>query len=558
MRRLIIFINIFICILFGSCNPQPIPSDASPSIGEIISRDAIASTSITNGTPALFNATGGATIDNQIFTYNNGVWQNAEGDDIPINTTSETTLTALYPAYSGETLITHNPYDNDTLQDVLIAQNTFIEKTEIQLKFRHLFSRLTIHVHSSIADEIEAVKITVPKVNSINPISGELEFSEQHTTRFTGNSTGVYSCIVPAQPNSTLTLAFLFDSGKEVAHPLTHTFVSGHKYECHVNRPGIRNAADLIAFSQFINDPNNKGKMHPEFGEKFGDSIVYRLLADIELEPEDCKKLAPIGSHSYTAFYDTFDGEGHTIFDLILPEEQTEFKHSGLFGYNNGLVQGININNASTVDNPTCTYIGIIASSNYGTINNCSVTNSTIHSKEEGGGVGLICAITTGAVVNCYSKNNTIYVTRDSYAGGIAGSAEARITNCYSSNNTFNTNGSGYKISCITGMTSNDKMLNIRNCYIYHTSTKTDWFAAIGYTQKASIRNFYYNKGELYGGELGTTPQNYGTYNTDFKFNNTHLVDLLNNWIDTTGKESYKEYTFRRWTTDADGYPCFE
>lgn len=560
MRRLIIFINIFICILFGSCNPQPIPSDASPSIGEIISRDAIASTSITNGTPALFNATGGATIDNQIFTYSNGVWQNAEGEDIPINTTSETTLTVICPAYSndGTTLITNNPYANDTLQDVLIAQSTFIDKTEIQLKFRHLFSRLTIHVHSSIANEIEAVKITVPKVNSINPISGELEFSGQHTTRFTGNSTGVYSCIVPAQPNSTLTLAFLFDSGKEVAHPFTHTFVSGHKYECHVNRPGIRNAADLIAFSQFINDPNNKGKMHPEFGEKFGDSIVYRLLADIELEPEDCKKLAPIGSHSYTAFYDTFDGEGHTIFDLILPEEQTEFKHSGLFGYNNGLVQGININNASTVDNPTCTYIGIIASSNYGTINNCSVTNSTIHSKEEGGGVGLICAITTGAVVNCYSKNNTIYVTRDSYAGGIAGSAEARITNCYSSNNTFNTNGSGYKISCITGMTSNDKMLNIRNCYIYHTSTKTDWFAAIGYTQKASIRNFYYNKGELYGGELGTTPQNYGTYNTDFKFNNTHLVDLLNNWIDTTGKESYKEYTFRRWTTDADGYPCFE
>ena len=543
-------------ILFGSCNSSPIPSpQVSPVIGEIISRDAIASTSIADGSKAIFHATGGANIDNQIFTFSNGTWQNNNGEDIHINSSIETKLTALYPAYSGETLITHNPYDNDTLQDVLIAESSFIDQTNIQLNFRHLFSRLTVHIHSSIAEDIEAVKIAVPQIESINPVSGELKFLEQlHTTQFTGAETGVYSCIVPSQPNCPVNLTFIFKSGKEVTHSLTHTFVSGHKYECHVNRPGIRNAEDLIEFSKFINHPKNKGKMHHEFGEKFGDSIVYRLLADIQLKPEDCEKLAPIGNHKDTPFYNTFDGEGHTISQLILPDDNT-----GFFGFieSSGMVTNLKIDGASTITNPTSSFIGVIASRNYGTINNCSVTNSTIHSKADGG-VGAICAITTGAIVNCYSANNTIHISNTTYAGAISGSSEARIINCYSRNNTFNVSGTGNYIGSITGMTAYKKIVNIRNCYIYHTSNETGWHAAIGYTEYASIRNFYHNKGEVYGGKLGTSPQNIEIYNKDFKVNSTHISKLLNDWIDTTGKESYKEYKFNRWTIALDGSPCFE
>ena len=58
--------------------------------------------------------------------------------------------------------------------------------------------------------------------------------------------------------------------------------------------------------------------------------------------------------------------------------------------------------------------------------------------------------------------------------------------------------------------------------------------------------------------ELGTTPQNIEIYNKDFKVNSTHISKLLNDWIDTTGKESYKEYKFNRWTIAPDGSPCFE
>ena len=536
-------------ILFGSCNSSPIPSpQVSPVIGEIISRDAIASTSIADNSQAIFHATGGATINNQIFTFSNGTWQNDNGESIRINSYVETKLTALYPANNGSIL--NNPYDNDTLQDVLIAQSTFKDQTNIQLNFRHLFSRLTLHIHSSIAEEIEAVKIEVPKVVSIDPSNGTFTTSGTHSTSPIETNTGVYSCIVPSLPDCSVKLTFKFKSDKEVTHSLTHTFVSGHKYDCHVNRPGIRNARDLIEFSKFINDPKNIGKMHPKFGEKFGDSIVYRLLADIK----ECELPSPIGDKTNTPFYDTFDGEGHTIFQLILPDDNT-----GLFGFieSGSMVTNLKIDGASTITNPTCSYIGVIASRNYGTINNCSVTNSTIHSKADGG-VGAICAITTGAIVNCYSANNTIHISNTTYAGAILGSSEARIINCYSRNNTFNVSGTGNYIGSITGMTAYKKIVNIRNCYIYHTSNETGWHAAIGYTEYASIRNFYHNKGEVYGGKLGTSPQNIEIYNKDFKVNSTHISKLLNDWIDTTGKESYKEYKFNRWTIAPDGSPCFE
>ena len=565
MKRFIVYINIFICILFGSCNSQPIPSDISPTIGEIFSRDAAIATSIENGSQALFNAQGGVSIENKIFTFNQGVWKNGE-ESIYIDYPGETTLTALYPAYSGETLITHNPYDNDTLTDVLIAQSTFTDETNIQLEFHHLFSKLTVHIHSSIANSIDAVTITTPKVNQIAPISGEFTTDGEHSTRFIDkNNTGINSCscIVPALENCALTLTFTFKNGEEKSHSLTHSFVSGHIYECHVNRPpGIRNAADLIAFAELINKEHTGNRKLSEFGEEIEGKMVYRLLNDLILTEEDCQRLSPIGNHTSTPFNNTFDGEGNTISNLILPDEHTESKHYGLFGYieSDGIVQNLKINNASTILDPTCTFIGVIASSNYGIINNCSVSNSTINHKNGNAEIGLICAISTGTIINCYTKDNNIYLAGYTYAGGISGSSDAMIINCYSFNNKFYPKGSGSYIGSIIGRTSNDKKtFNIRNCYIYHNQNTSNWHAAIGYTQNASIRSFYYNMGELNGGELGTKLQNVEKYNQNFKFNGTHISDLLNNWIDTTGKGSaYSQYTFNRWTTAPDGSPCFE
>ena len=549
--------------LLWSCDSQPLPSYMPNTTYEIQTRGILTTTSsLPEGSQALFNASGGITITNNVYTYDGHSWKN--NDIIQTSSATETTLTALYPAYNGaNNFITQNPYTTDgALEDVLMAQAVFTDQTNIELEFHHLFSLLTIHVQDELNETLSEVSLKAPKIENINPISGDISISDEHTTLLNKNTIGEYSFIVPPSANANIVLTFRF-TDNEVSHQLTHTFLKGNKYECNVikadDRPGIRNASDLIAFSQFIHDPKNKDEVHTKYGEKIGDNIVYRLLADITLTEEDCKDLLPIGESLSTAFYNTFDGEGHVIHNLILPNANLDVDYTGLFGFieSTGIVQNLKIDNASAVPSNDYTYLGIIARSNYGTINNCSVTNSTIHTEKDDAGIGLICALSTGAIVNCYTKNNTIHLSSSTYAGAISGSAETRIVNCYSTNNKFHINGNKNKVGSITGATST-KMLNIRNCYIYHTQNTSDWSAAIGHTTNASIRSFYHNKGELYGGKLGTTPQNIGIYDTEFKYENIHISELLNEWIDTTGKNTYPQYTFNRWTIAPDGSPCFE
>ena len=546
-------------ILFGSCNSSPIPSpQVSPVIGEIISRDAIASTSIADGSKAIFHATGGANIDNQIFTFSNGTWQNNNGEDIHINSSIETKLTALYPAYSGETLITHNPYDNDTLQDVLIAQSTFKDQTNIQLNFRHLFSRLTVHIHSSIAEDIEAVKIEVPKVVSIDPSNGTFTTSGTHSTSPIETNTGIYSCIVPSLPNCPVKLTFIFNTSKEVTHSLTHTFVSGHKYECHVNRqPGIRNAEDLIEFSKFINDPKNKGKMHPEFGEKFGDSIVYRLLADITLNDSTNEILSPIGDNENTSFNDTFDGEGHTISGLQFKAYQASGGFFSKVG-SSGIIKNLFIENSSgpISKGNYSTGIGFIAGICHGTIDNCHVSNCTISNEQTTSIGGISGLLTGGKVINCSVKSTKI-TKSDQTVGNMVGYLyNGKIFNSYSRNNTIENKSSkgGIVGHALNGM--------IQNCYVYsnsYDSRKTDKGQFIGYGNKTTLKDCYYDISKntlvLIGENSNCTATPNYKYNTSFKTtindSTLHISESLNQWIG-------KQKIYRRWTSDNGGPPYFE
>lgn len=557
MKQFWTFCCIWALMLLSGCDSQPIPSYTPQITGSIVSREAIAESPLTNGSPALFNATGGTTISNQVFTLNNGVWQNEAGKEVSINTESETTLTAIYPAFSGEVLVIDNPYTADTLQDVLIAQNTFSGTTDIQLKFQHLFSQLNVHVHSPIASSIEAIEVTAPKITKINPLNGTFTHEGTHTTRKTKDDSNVYSFIVTSIDNCPLTLTFILDAAEEDTHStysFTQSFEAGHKYECHVNRPGIRNAADLIAFSKFINNPNKKEEFHTEFGEQIGEEVVYRLLDDIVLTEEDCSQLQPIGMNS--AFEYIFDGEGHTISNYILPDNTD----TGLFGTigTNGVVKRLNVTNAKSASSPTKSKnVGVIATYNEGIITECSVTDSNIASIEAGF-PGLICSITYGKIINCYTQSNTITLKRGANAGGIAGSGYGHIINCYTRRNTYTTPSKSYA-GGIMGTSSGSK-INIQNCYVYHNKTNiTRWGAVIGALQNnVTINSFYRNKGELYG--VIVSSSNYktseiGVYDSDYQYNSTHICDLLNKWIEANESSSLP---LKEWDIYDNSYPIFK
>lgn len=563
MRRVLTLIPAFLIVLVYACHSEQVNfSYPLPSSSSILSRGESESTSLPVGSQILLNANGGISLENEIFTYDGNNWNN--GEDINWNEfQSETVITALYPIYTDNLYTSDNLYADGTLEDILIAQETLSEKGNINLQFKHLFSSLTLHFDPTLEANIKEFILSIPvKITEIIPQNGSFSITQTtHTVLQNPNGSHEYSFIIP--PSANCTLALFITLTDDTIHEVTfnpHTFQSGARYTCSLSqydsRPGIRDAEDLIAFSQLINGTYTGTETLDSFGEVIDEQRVYRLLSDITLTEEECSRLAPIGASSSTSFSDIFDGEGHTISNLILPDK----KYSGLFGNvaSTGIIRNLHINQASSISTPTSQYASVIASNNNGIIDNCSVTNSTLSSIERGF-AGIICALSGGSILNCYTQNNTILVNSNTAIGSIVSSATGNIFNCYSNLNTYTIKGSGYQIGSIVGICGSSSTLNIENCYIYHNQSTKNWGAAISVTSKTSIQHFYYNKGKVYDRSTTTiTPLNTQLYDANYSVNSIHISQLLNEWVETTGRTNYPNYTFNKWKTATDGSACFE
>ena len=541
------------------CVSEPIVPDTTPIIGNISTRgNSYSENSLPVGSTALFNTSGDIIIQNQIFTFDGNYWKGEE--DIPwTGTCTSTNLTALHPGKNGEYLITEQPYVNNELIDVLIAQATITNESKIDLDFKHLFSMLTIHIQSPLKDAVTEISLTAPKVTKVNA-NGSLEISGTHTTTPTINTEGNYTFIIPYLEDCALTLTFtLNDQDTPISYPLTHTFLSGYKYECNVTdkkKPGIYSAEDLIEFSRIYNQGGNLSK----FGEKQdNEKMTFYLLTDIDFSDINSYDLLPIGNN--TTFTDIFDGQGHSIKNLIIPDKKTninvETEYSGLFGFigREGIVKNLNIINASTVNDQTCKRVGGIASRNEGIIQDCSVQNSILKSAS-GGYVGGICAILVSGsyIINCKSINNTITASSESQVGGIIGGHCGKILNCYTYDNSLIVNSGSYT-GGIVGSVSTTETLEIANCYVKNLRVNENQGAIIGTSQKKQFifDNVFYNGGNIIANKE-TTYENVQKYQ-NFSVDNKHISILLNEWIENTGKTKYQELTFKNWTISTEFTP---
>ena len=541
------------------CVSEPIVPDTTPIIGNISTRgNSYSENSLPVGSTALFNTSGDIIIQNQIFTFDGNYWKGEE--DIPwTGTCTSTNLTALHPGKNGEYLITEQPYVNNELIDVLIAQATITNESKIDLDFKHLFSMLTIHIQSPLKDAVTEISLTAPKVTKVNA-NGSLEISGTHTTTPTINTEGNYTFIIPYLEDCALTLTFtLNDQDTPISYPLTHTFLSGYKYECNVTdkkKPGIYSAEDLIEFSRIYNQGGNLSK----FGEKQdNEKMTFYLLTDIDFSDINSYDLLPIGNN--TTFTDIFDGQGHSIKNLIIPDKKTninvETEYSGLFGFigREGIVKNLNIINASTVNDQTCKRVGGIASRNEGIIQDCSVQNSILKSAS-GGYVGGICAILASGsyIINCKSINNTITASSESQVGGIIGGHCGKILNCYTYDNSLIVNSGSYT-GGIVGSVSTTETLEIANCYVKNLRVNENQGAIIGTSQKKQFifDNVFYNGGNIIANKE-TTYENVQKYQ-NFSVDNKHISILLNEWIENTGKTKYQELTFKNWTISTEFTP---
>lgn len=134
----------------------------------------------------------------------------------------------------------------------------------------------------------------------------------------------------------------------------------------------------------------------------------YRLGSDITLDGE----WTPISD-----FTGTLDGNGYTIRGLTVSGKN----HAGLFSHVSGTVKNLTVYGDMTA----AKNVGIIAGTNDGNIENCTVAGTAYANTDYAGG---ICGVNCGTVKNCLTSLYS--VASGSFAGGISGINYGIIENC--------------------------------------------------------------------------------------------------------------------------------
>ena len=248
---------------------------------------------------------------------------------------------------------------------------------------------------------------------------------------------------------------------------------------------GISNAQELEWLADIVNRGNGmSGK-------------TFVLLNDIDMSGID--DWTPIGD--YYLFRGTLDGQGHTIRNLTItsvnPSRTNATPGYGLFGYMNGTVKNLNLDNFyfdndNYVD-PTwgtaygAGFLGVTIDSQYAAnIENVSVTNS----RATGTAAGLIHSVQGSATIRNCSTSFTLTAPDDNetyLGGGVVGSiatyknnSTVLISGCSSD---FTASGSYYFLGGIAGSFTNqtNNFVTIEDCYFEGSlQTSRDHYLGVG------------------------------------------------------------------------------
>jgi len=183
----------------------------------------------------------------------------------------------------------------------------------------------------------------------------------------------------------------------------------------------ISNYAELLDFANRVNN-----------GELFEDYIVY-LDKDIEMETDEWIMIGTSGDRDNlpNSFKGIFEGNNHIIKEF---NDNTNRFDIGLFYINDGIIKNFNIEGKIECERADKVYMGMIASSNNGTIQNCKVNitvdNTNLSNNNNTSNIGGITGTNYGTIIDC-SVNGDLSVSGDFVnVGGIVGENDGFIKNC--------------------------------------------------------------------------------------------------------------------------------
>lgn len=235
----------------------------------------------------------------------------------------------------------------------------------------------------------------------------------------------------------------------------------------------------------------------------------------------------PIG---LIAFYGTFDGNNHVIYNLKSNIKNNVSTGASLFTENRGTIKNLRLAECNlnvTTTNSGYAKAGCITQINRGTISNCCASGQiTVNSKAFIYAGGLV-GINSGKIQNSYSnvKINVTYAFYSTnsyyapYAGGIAGCNDHNVTygeidNCYSIGN-ITVSSTGYYAYAYAGGIVAENRGYIRSCYsicnlqVTTNGTKESKSyigGIIGYHLGQTVENCYYLDIIEKGFGVGTEP----------------------------------------------------
>ena len=511
-------------------------------------------TTLKNGSQISFYLKGDIQTETQL-ELENGLWK-GELPDLSNSNPTTVTATAIYPflenynnLYSKEGELTDIWYDE---------QETSPYK--IELKFKHLFSRLSIELSESLQSSLEQITITPQQkvaALSLFPIKLEYADTELPTTCLKKNTTGIYTLNVPPHENQTCLISLQMSDGKILSTKIQNQQMKGGvHYYCKISSKedgkGIYTAEDFIAFSYLMIGKTYGNRTLDEFYTEKDGIRTFHLRSDIVFNEEQSSQIKTMAQDRNTAFNDIFNGNNHTISGIVFNNSRTV---NTLFTYlgKNGIIENLILNDM-VIHSSQYLSSGLICVYNQGVIRNCKIKNCFISSSNTesptSGGVGLICNNNTGIIYNsiiidsaidCYSNN----------IGGITQSCPGTMLNCLSINVDLS--------KCYTkgGFCRSISKGTIHNCYIYDKGA-AEWEKYGSFTSTisgGSINN-------CFGLEEGNKKAFYkisgGTITNCRLYPETEgaeIIEQLNSWIETTGKELYPDKEFKKWILSPDGIP---
>ncbi|MDR1093183.1 MAG: InlB B-repeat-containing protein [Clostridiales bacterium] len=286
----------------------------------------------------------------------------------------------------------------------------------------------------------------------------------------------------------------------------------------------INTKEEFISFAQQVNG-----------GQTYTDTYVT-LTTNIDLSGAEW---TPIGDN--TNYFDgNFDGDGYKISNFQIPSSHA---YSGLFGYNQGVIKNLDVENLTINITLSATYIGGLVGDNRGTVANCSADGNITVSSLGVQYVGGLVGDNRGTVADCSADGSITVSNSDKYVGGLAGHNWGDISNSYAANNISVTSAGTADVGGLAGKNYSEgggSKGTINKCYAtgnVTVSSSSYVYAGglVGDTNGGSISDCYAtgdvtatdNTDSFAGGLIGRTDSYGGTYSDSGKAYNCYATGTV-------------------------------